>query len=344
MDKQIRYCLPQGPRISRRRVLEIAAATAGLITAGRVHGLVAQAERRIEKSAEELDLILSTSEPIRELGSGYGVAGSPAEGPVWVADGGYLLFNSMQRSQRLKYSPVAGVTVAAENTNGANGLTLDLQGRLISAERDTRRVTRTEADGTVTVVAAAYHGKQLPPPNDVVVKSDGAIYFTAPGRDRGPNDAVVGVYRVAPDLASVSLIAEGLAIPNGLAFSPDESILYVADSGPRQVVALDLLRNGLRANQTSRVFADLSGPEPGGPDGMKVDTLGNVYVGGAGGLCILNPRGRRLGRIVHGLNFTTNVAFGGDSWKSLYFTTRSTLNVVNIRIPGTPVPPARVSV
>jgi gluconolactonase len=343
MDKQIRYCLPQGPGISRRRVLEIAAATTGLITAGRVHGLVAQAERRIEKYAAELDVILSTSEPIRELGSGYGVAGNPAEGPVWVAEGGYLIFNSMQRSQRLKYSPVAGVTVAAENTNGANGLTLDLQGRLISAERDTRRVTRTEADGTVTVVAATYQGKQLPPPNDVVVKYDGAIYFTAPSRERGPNDAVVGVYRVSPDLASVSLIAEGLAIPNGLAFSPDESILYVADSGPRQVVALDLLRNGLRANQTSRVFADLSGPEPGGPDGMKVDRLGNVYVGGAGGLCILDPRGRRLGRIVHGLDFTTNVAFGGDDWKSLYFTTRSTLNVVNIKIPGTPVPPTRVS-
>ena len=204
-------------------------------------------------------------------------------------------------------------------------------------------VTRTEADGTVTVVAAMYQGMQLPPPNDVVVKSDGAIYFTAPSRERGPNDAVVGVYRVSPDLASVAFIAEGLAIPNGLAFSPDESILYVADSGQRQVVALDLLRSGLRANQTSRVFADMSGPEPGGPDGMKVDRLGNVYVGGAGGLYILDPTGKRLGRIVHGLNFTTNVAFGGDDWKSLYFTTRSTLNVVNIKIPGTPVPSTRAS-
>jgi gluconolactonase len=91
------------------------------------------------------------------------------------------------------------------------------------------------------------------------------------------------------------------------------------------------------------VFADLSGSEPGGPDGMKVDRLGNVYVGGAGGLYILDPRGKRLGRIVHGLNFTTNVAFGGDDWKSLYFTTRSTLNVVNIKIAGTPVPPTRMS-
>ena len=321
----------------------MAAATAGLIGAGRLHSLLAQAERRIEKYAAELDAILSTSEPIRELGSGYGVAGNPAEGPVWVAEGGYLLFNSMQRSQRLKYSPVGGVTVAAENTRGANGLTLDLQGRLIAAERDTRRVARTEADGTITVVAATYQGKQLPPPNDVVVKSDGAIYFTAPSLQPGPNDAVVGVYRVSADLASISLVADGLTIPNGLAFSPDESTLYVADSAPRHVVALDLLGNGLRVNQTTRMFADLSGPEPGAPDGLKVDTLGNVYVGGAGGLYILDPRGRKLGRIVHSLNFTTNVAFGGDDWKSLYFTTRSTLNVVNIEVPGTPVPPRRRS-
>ena len=321
----------------------MAAATAGLIGAGRLHSLLAQAERRIEKYAAELDAILSTSEPIRELGSGYGVAGNPAEGPVWVAEGGYLLFNSMQRSQRLKYSPVGGVTVAAENTRGANGLTLDLQGRLIAAERDTRRVARTEADGTITVVAATYQGKQLPPPNDVVVKSDGAIYFTAPSLQPGPNDAVVGVYRVSADLASISLVADGLTIPNGLAFSPDESTLYVADSAPRHVVALDLLGNGLRVNQTTRMFADLSGPEPGAPDGLKVDTLGTVYVGGAGGLYILDPRGRKLGRIVHSLNFTTNVAFGGDDWKSLYFTTRSTLNVVNIEVPGTPVPPRRRS-
>ena len=326
-------------RMSRREVLQMAASTAGLATVSRARDVTAQAERRIDKYAPELEAILSTSEPIRELGSGYGVAGNPAEGPVWVAAGGYLLFNSMQQSRRLKYSPVTGVTVEAENTHGANGLTLDLQGRLVSAERDTRRVTRTEADGTLTVLAATYQARRLPPPNDVVVKSDGAIYFTAPSRERDPNDAPVGVYRVSPDSTSLSLVSEGLAIPNGLAFSLDERILFVADSGPRQVVAFDLLSNGFRANQASRVFADLSGPEPGGPDGIKVDTRGNVYVGGPGGLYLLDPQGKRLGRIVHGLNFTTNMAFGGDDWKSLYFTTRSTLNVVNIKVAGTPVPP-----
>ncbi|HUR33970.1 MAG TPA: SMP-30/gluconolactonase/LRE family protein [Vicinamibacterales bacterium] len=333
--------MTRGAGIRRRQLLEMAAATLGFATTGCLRDLVAQNARRIDRYAAELDAIVSTSEPIRELGSGYGVAGNPAEGPVWVAAAGYLLFNSMQRSQRLKYSPATGVTVAAENTQGANGLTLDLQGRLISAERDTRRVTRTEADGRVTVVAATYQGKPLPPPNDVVVKSDGAIYFTAPGSGLGPNDAPVGVYRVSPGLDAASLLAEGLIIPNGLAFSPDEDVLFVTDSGPRQVVAFDMLANGSRANQPGRVFADLSGPEPGGTDGMKVDTLGNVYVGGAGGLYVLDPEGKKLGRIVHGLDHTTNVAFGGQDWKSLYFTTRSTLNVVNIKVPGTPVPPRR---
>jgi gluconolactonase len=330
---------PYASPVSRRRVLEIAGAAAGLMIPGARRIVQSQTTKSIERYAAELDAIISTSEPIQELGSGYGVAGSPAEGPVWIAEGGYLLFNDMQTSRRLKYTPGKGVTVALESTNGANGLTRDLQGRLISAERDTRSVTRTEADGTVTVVAAAFQGRPLRPPNDVVVRSDGAIYFTAPpGRSATPNDAVVGVYRVSPGLDSISILAQDLEIPNGLAFSRDEDVLYVADSRHRHLRAFDLLPNGMRANQTSRVFADLAGTEPGGTDGIKVDTAGNVYTGGSGGLYILDSTGRKLGRIVHGLNFTTNVAFGGDDWKTLYFTTRSTLNRVNIKIPGIPVP------
>lgn len=327
--------------MSRRHVLKVAGASVAVIAAGGLDTGRTQSIRKIEQYAAELDAIISTSEPIQELGAGHGVGGSPAEGPVWVAEGGYLLFNDMQASQRLKYTPGQGVTVAMDKTNGANGMTRDLQGRLISAERDTRRVSRTEADGSITVVAETFQGKRLPSPNDVVLKSDGTIYFTTPGRELGPNDAAVGVYRVSPGVDSVSLIADGLAIPNGLAFSPDERILYVADSGPRHVIALDVLPNGLRANQESRIFANLDGLEPGGPDGMKVDTAGNMYVGGAGGLYVLSSHGKKLGRIIHGLNFTTNVAFGGIDWQTLFFTTRSTLNMVRVKIPGIPVPPTR---
>ncbi len=147
-----------------------------------------------------------------------------------------------------------------------------------------------------------------------------------------------GVYRVSPDLGSMSLIIDDMVRPNGLAFSPDESILYVADSRRRHVRAYDLLPNGTIAMETSRIFADLGGPEPGVPDGIKVDTAGNLYSGGGGGVYILDSKGKKLGRIVHGHPATTNIAFGGDDWKTLFFTTRSTVFSVNVKIAGVPVP------
>jgi gluconolactonase len=137
---------------------------------------------------------------------------------------------------------------------------------------------------------------------------------------------------VSADLGSMSLIIDDMVRPNGLAFSPDESILYVADSRRRHVRAYDMLPNGTIAKDTSRLFVDLGGPEPGVPDGIKVDTAGNMYSGGGGGLYIIDPKGRKLGRIGHGQPATTNVAFGGDDWKTLYFTTRSTLLSVNVKI------------
>jgi gluconolactonase len=179
------------------------------------------------------------------------------------------------------------------------------------------------------------------PPNDVVVKSDGSIYFTDPGGPLAPDQydvTVAGVYRVSADLGSISLVADDLIGPNGIAFSPDESILYVNDARRRIVQAYDLLPNGTLAKQTSRRFADMGGPEPGVPDGMKVDTAGNVYTGGGGGLYIMDKTGKKLGRIVHGFPATTNVAFGGDDWKTLYFTTRSSLNMVTLKVAGVPVP------
>jgi gluconolactonase len=136
----------------------------------------------------------------------------------------------------------------------------------------------------------------------------------------------------------MSLIIDDLIGPNGLAFSPDEKILYVSDPRRRIVQAYELLPNGTVAKQTSRLFADMGGAEPGVPDGIKVDTAGNVYSGGSGGLYIMDKTGKKLGRIVHGLPATTNVAFGGDDWKTLFFTTRSSLNMVTLKIAGVPVP------
>ena len=330
-----------GHGISRRRMLEMAGAAGGLALIGGASGAWAQGAKRIERLAPELDAIIDASQSIRELATGFGGDVGPAEGPVWHAEGHYLLFNDIQTSRRMKYTPGQGVLVAKAPTNEANGLTRDLQGRLISAEHATRRVTREDADGSITVVANNFQGKRLLRPNDVIVKSDGAIYFTDPGGPLAPDQfdvTVSGVYRVSPDLGTISLIVDDLVGPNGLAFSPDESILYVNDARRRIVRAYDVLPNGTVAKQTSRLFADMGGPEPGVPDGIKVDTAGNVYTGGAGGLYIMDKTGKKLGRIVHGLPATTNVAFGGDDWKTLYFTTRPSLHMVTVKIAGMPVP------
>src|SRR5207248_9182200 len=131
---------------------------------------------------------------------------------------------------------------------------------------------------------------------------------------------------------------EHSGLPNGIASSPDESVLYVNDSRRGHIRAFEVTPSGVLAKQSDRVFADLRGDAPGVPDGMKVDTAGNVYCGGAGGIWILDPQGKKLGRIVHGQPATTNIAFGGDDWKTLFFTSRTHLGAVNLNIAGLPVP------
>jgi gluconolactonase len=314
----------------------------GLALVGGVQSAWTQT-RRIEALDPALDAIIDKSQTIQELASGYGGELGPAEGPVWWKEGGYLLFNDIHNSRRLKYTPGKGVTVDLEPTNRANGLTRDLQGRLVSCEHDTRRVTRRELDGSLTVIANSFQGRRLNRPNDVVVKSNGAIYFTDPGAAIVPEQwdlQYSGVYRVTPDLGTKSLLTDTFIVPNGIAFTPDERLLYVNDSRRRHIRAFELLPNGMLAKQTDTVFADLAGNEPGVPDGMKVDAAGNVYCGGSGGLYILNAQGKKLGRIVHGHPATTNIAFGGDDWKTLYFTSRSSLFSVNLKAAGVPVPVA----
>ena len=325
--------------MSRRRVLTTAAA--GLAVAGGFPRAYAQAPKRIEQLAPELDKIISSTEPIQELASGFGGTMGPAEGPLWWKEGGYLLFNDIHNNKRMKYTPGRGVTVDLEPSNSANGLTRDPKGRLVSCEHETRRVTRRELDGSLTVIANSFQGRRLNRPNDVIVKSDGSYYFTDPHHTITPEQwdlTFPGVYRVTPDLGTMTLVTDSLLAPNGLAFSADEKLMYINDSRRGHIRAFEMLPNGLLAKHTDRVFADLRGSEPGVPDGMKVDSAGNVYCGGAGGLWILDPQGKKLGRIVHGHPATTNIAFGGDDWKTLYFTSRTHLGAVNVKIPGIPVP------
>jgi gluconolactonase len=299
----------------------------------------------IEQFAPELDQIIAVSEPMQMLADGFGGSQGPAEGPLWWQEGGYLLFSDIHNNRRMQYVPGQGVTVFQEPTNRANGLTRDMQGRLLACEHDSRRVTRQELDGSTTVIANSFQGHQLNRPNDVVVKSDGCIYFTDPWTSPlAPEQwdlTFSGVYRMTPDLGTFTLLIDDFILPNGLAFSPDESVLYINDSRRGHIRAFDLQPNGTLAKHTDRVFVDLRGDEPGVPDGMKVDVAGNVYCGGAGGLWIMDATGKKLGRIVHGASATTNLAFGGDDWKTLYFTSRNHLGSVRVKIPGMPVPAAK---
>ncbi len=304
-----------------------------------------QSSKRIEQMAPELDRIISPSEPIEDLADGFGGAHGPAEGPLWWKEGHYLLFSDIHNDRRMKYEPGKAATVFQEPTNRANGLTRDLQGRLIACEHDSRRVTRQEPDGSITVIANSFQGRRLNRPNDVVVKSDGSIYFTDPWTSPAAPEqwdlTFSGVYRVSADLGTLTLLIGDFVLPNGLAFSPDERVLYINDTRRGHIRAFELLPNGTLAKQTDRVFADLRGPEPGVPDGMKVDVEGNVYCGGAGGIWIMDPNGKQLGRIAHGASATTNIAFGGDDWKTLYFTSRNHLGAVRLKIAGLPVPVGR---
>ena len=294
----------------------------------------------IEQVSSGLASIVSADRPIIELATGFGNENGPAEGPLWWHEGGYLLFSDIGNNRRMKWAPGEGATLFQEPTNFANGLTRDIQGRLIACDR-TPRVVRHEPDGSLTVIANSYQGRSLNRPNDVVVKSDGSIYFTDPGAPAPEYQLdYAGVYRVSADLGTITLLVRDFITPNGLAFSPDESVLYINDSRRGHIRAFDMQPNGTLALATDRVLCDLCGERPGVPDGMKVDVEGNVYCGGSGGIWVIDPSGQHLGTIVHGAEASTNVAWGGGDWKTLYFTTRNELGSIDLNIPGVPVPVA----
>ena len=294
----------------------------------------------IEQVAPELERIVSLDQEIEELGRGYNIA----EGPLWWSEGGYFLFSELRASRRWKWSQEEGITLFHEPTNNANGLTRDLQGRLIICEGGAGRVTRMESDGRITVVASRYQGKRLNRCNDVVVKSDGSIYFTNPGApDPDLELDYSGVYRVSPDLGTITLLVRDFVFPNGLAFSPDESVLYIDDYRKGHIRAFNMRPNGTLDLGSDYVFCQMREPRaesPAGPDGMKVDVEGNVYSTGPGGVWIIDPSGKHLGTILIEKQ-TTNVGWGGADWRTLYITTFETVSRIQLKIPGIPVPTSR---
>jgi gluconolactonase len=258
------------------------------------------------------------------------------EGPVWQPEG--LRFSDIPASRIYRLQPNGLVGVWRDPSGNSNGLTLDRQGRLVACEHGNRRVSRTEADGSITVLADHYRGKRLNSPNDVVVTSDGTVYFTDPPYGIKPEEKEQphnGLYRILPD-GTLDLLVDDFDRPNGLAFSPDESTLYVGDSPRRHVRAFDVRADGTLTN--SRVIADMDHPQPGSPDGMKVDREGHLYVTGATGVWVFEPDGELLGVI--GLpERPANCAWGDTDRQTLYITARTSIYRVRTTVPGMPVGP-----
>jgi gluconolactonase len=231
--------------------------------------------------------------------------------------------------------------VRAETGEG-NGTTFDLQGRLVMCEGGNRRVTRTAADGRIDVLVDRYEGQRLNRPNDVVCKSDGSLWFTDPGL-RVPlaqrEVPYAGVYRIDPD-GTTKLFAD-CEYPNGLAFSPDERILYVANTRWSQYIhAFELDAAGGLVRR--RIFADMSSDESDGvPDGMKVDVEGRVYCTGPGGTWVFAPDGTRLG-IIRTPEIPANVVFGGPDLRTLFLTARTSIYTLRVKVAGQPHPWSRI--
>ena len=295
------------------------------------------AMRRIATAQQDTEL----------LGSGYGGAQGPAEGPVWIKEGGYLLFSDIHNSRRMRYDPRHGITVDKEGTANGNGMTRDGQGRLVVCHHFSRCVDREEADGSITIVADNYRGLKLNRPNDVVVRRDGSIYFSDPPPrppltppEHTPELDVAGVYRVSADLAKINRVVADFVNPNGLCFSPDEKILYINDSNRhrKHIKAFDVESNGMVDLGSERLFCDMKGdPRRGGPDGMKVDVEGNLYCTGPAGIWVLSPQGRHIGTIVTDV-YPINLNWGDEDWSTLYFAGMNTINRIRLGIPGMPVP------
>lgn len=290
---------------------------------------------------EAVDPVFSTfvlgNAPVKEVASGF----DWVEGPVWFGDLNCLLFSDIPNNRILRFIPGVGISTFRAPSNFSNGHTRDREGRLISCEHGTRRVTRTEYDGSITVIAERFHGKRLNSPNDVVVASDGAIWFTDPHYGimsdyegmRAEQELPCNVYRVDPT-GAIEAVLTDFNCANGLAFSPDEKKLYVADTG--RMFSTDA--------QHIRVFdvgSDwrLSGGEvfhsinPGCADGMRVDEKGNLWSSAADGVHCIAPDGHRMGKILVPQT-VSNICFGGRYKHQLFITATTSVYSISLAIRG----------
>lgn len=287
----------------------------------------------IERLDPKLDALLPADAKIEVLASGF----EWSEGPVWVPQGGYVLFSDIPRNQIVKwkaghdlaiYLQPAGYTGKEPFTGtepGTNGLVLDAKGHLVMCCHGDRVVKRQNPDGSFEILADRYDGKRFNSPNDLVYHANGDLYFTDPpyGLPKGADDPQreldwCGVYRLSD--GKVTLLTDSMTRPNGIGFSPDYKTLYVAQSDPAAAIWKSFPVNADGTLGEGKVFYDSTadvGKLPGLPDGMAVDTLGNIWATGPGGVLVFSPEGKLLGKILTG-EATANCTFGADGW--LYIT------------------------
>ena len=314
-------------------------------------GGIQQVETKIIRKDPALDELLPSGAKIEKLAGGFLFT----EGPIWVRDGGYLLFSDPDNNLIYRWSEEDGVSIYRTHSGytgmdigeygqpGSNGLTLDAQGRVTINEHGNRRVTKLEKNGQLTILADRYQGKRLNSPNDLVYRSDGALYFTDPpfGLPKFFDDPrkelpYSGVFCLIN--GTLKLVSTDLRGPNGLAFSPDEKFLYVDnwDDKRKVIMRYEVQPDGTLTNGT--VFFDATN-EPGEDawDGMKIDERGNLYLSGPDGLWILSPAGKHLGTIV-GPEHPHNLAWGGEDHKTLYLAAQTGLYRLSFNIPGAGLP------
>lgn len=318
----------------------------------------AQNKSSVVKLDPALDRVISTGARVEKVAGGFEFV----EGPVWVQQGSesHLLFSDIPANviDRLSvdgkvsvYLHPSGFTgtdasgVGAKFSNGhqsyylvgSNGITLDRQGRVVFCAHGDRAIVRLEPSGKRTVLAERYEGKRLNSPNDLVYKRDGSLYFTDPTAglrlgDRDPKKELPfdGVFLLKG--GTLRLLVKDLVRPNGLAFSPDERHLYIDDTVKKIVMRYDVRPDDGIAN--GHVFVDMNADKaPGNPDGMKVDTRGNVYCSGPGGIWIISPEGKHLGTILTP-EVVANMAFGGADGRTLYITARTSVYRIRVKVPG----------
>jgi len=295
----------------------------------------------------ELAMIVESAEAER-LATGFVFT----EGPLWHPDG-HWLFVDVRASLIYRLAPGGQPEVIREQSGGSNGMTFDLQGRRLICEGENRQVTRLESDGTYTPLAQRLGGKRINRPNDLVSRSDGSIYFTDPAGRLPQAERELdfsGVHRIAPDGTLSNATAE-TEYPNGLAFSPDERILYVAitrrDDGciaekergevctHQFIRAFDVAPDGSLSN--NRIFAEMFSAADGVPDGMKVDAEGRVYCTGSEGCWVFDAAGNHLG-IIRLPEIPANCAWGGPENRTMLFTARTSVYTLQMKTPGTPIP------